>query len=70
MDYNIASDNDMDRNMTKMQVQPSRFKGIAVVRDRLGRIVMDESVFHDKDKLELFRQEIVRNGSHASCSNP
>jgi hypothetical protein len=56
--------------MSKMQVQSSRFNGIAIVRDRLGRVVMDESIFHNKEKLELFRQEIVKNGSHAFGGNP
>lgn len=56
--------------MSNMKISPSRFKAYAVVRDRLGRVVVDESIFHDKDKLEQLRMEVVKNGGNASHSNP
>ena len=52
-----------------MKSGAAKFKGFAIVRDQYGRIVMDESIFHDKDKLEIFRQEVVRNGNDSSSNS-
>jgi hypothetical protein len=41
---------------------PGKIKLIGIVRDKLGRIVVDESVFHDKELLEKIRQEVIQNG--------
>jgi hypothetical protein len=53
-----------------MNAPKGKIKAVAVVRDRYGRIVVDDQVFHDKDKLELLRQEVLKNGSHPFGSNP
>lgn len=55
--------------MSNMKISPSRFKAFAIVRDRLGRIVVDESIFHDIAKLEQLRMEVVKNGSYTSRSD-
>jgi hypothetical protein len=46
----------------------SGFKAIAIVRDKYGRIVLDERVFHDPEFLEQIRQEVIKNGGNASNS--
>lgn len=58
----------MDGNLAK--AGPSGFYVFAIVRDKLGRIVVDESIFHDKDKLELLRQEVIKDGCNARNRNP
>lgn len=52
-----------------MTPKKAKVKGVVIVRDRYGRIVVDDSVFHDKEKLEMLRQEVIKNGSNASSSN-
>ena len=52
-----------------VKVSQADFKAIAIVRDKLGRVVVDEAVFHDKEKLDRLRAEIVKNGSHTLSSN-
>ena len=53
-----------------MKPTKAKFKGFAIVRDQHGRIVVDDSIFHDKEKLEQLRQEVLKNGSYTSRSNP
>ena len=47
------------------QAQKANFKAVAIVRDSLGRIVVDEAIFYDKDKLDKLREEVLKNGSYA-----
>lgn len=56
--------------MNKAQASPSGFKAYVIVRDKYGRIVVDESIFHDKDKLEFLRQEVIKDGCNARNCNP
>jgi hypothetical protein len=51
-------------------VGPSGFKAFAVVRDKYGRIVVDEAVFRDPAKLEQLRQEVIKNGSDSRDCGP
>lgn len=54
----------------KAQAQPSGFKAYVIVRDKYGRIVVDESIFHDEAKLLQLRQEVLKNGGYARNGNP
>jgi hypothetical protein len=56
--------------MNKAQAAPSGFKAYVIVRDKYGRIVVDESIFHDKAKLDELRNEVLKNGSYACNRNP
>lgn len=48
----------------------ARWQLFAIVRDKLGRIVVDEEVFHDPQKLERLRQEVIKDGSNTRNRNP
>ena len=45
-----------------MKATKSEFKGFAIVKDKYGRIVVDEEIFFDKQKLEQLRREVIKNG--------
>lgn len=51
-----------------MKVSKGKVKGYAVVRDRYGRIVLNDQIFYDKDALERIRQEVIKNGRNSSDS--
>lgn len=53
-----------------MKAPQGKISGLAIVRDKHGRIVVDDSIFHDEAKLEKLRQEVLKNGRNPSCSNP
>ena len=53
-----------------VKTEPCRFKAFAIVRDQYGRIVLDEHIFFNPELLELFRQEVIKDGGNASNSNP
>lgn len=55
----------MDRDLNGAKAQPSGFKAVAIVRDRLGRIVVDDAVFFDPQRLEQIRQEVIKHGRNA-----
>lgn len=44
---------------------PGHVSVVVIVRDRLGRIVVDDAVFRDKERLEQLRQEVCRNGGNS-----
>ena len=67
MDRNTKRRISMDRNMKPTKGKLSAY---AIVRDKHNRIVVSEEVFYDKDRLEKLRQEVLKNGSHSSHSNP
>ena len=46
-----------------------KIAGMVIVRDRYGRIVVDEAIFYDDDKLKLLKQEVLKNGSYAPDRN-
>lgn len=56
--------------MINAKAQRAKFSAFAIVRDRYGRIVVDEEIFHDTAKLERLRQEVMKNDGFASDSNP
>jgi len=45
------------------------FKAYLIIRDKYGRIVVDESVFHDPKALEKLRQEVIKNVRNTSNSD-
>ena len=44
-----------------MNLENSELELVAVVRDKLGRVCLDEAVFFDDEKLQQI-QEAVKNG--------
>lgn len=60
----------LDRNMNGAKASDSGFTVFAIVRDKYGRIVVDEEVFRDPVKLEKLRQEVLKNGRNSSDGNP
>lgn len=51
--------------MNEAKSGPGYIGVVAIVRDRLGRIVVDDEVFFDKERLEQLRQEVIKNGGNA-----
>lgn len=70
MDGGYAGKLNVDSGMSGPKAASSGFKALAIVRDQYGRIVVDESVFHDPRRLEQLRNEVMKNGGNASNSNP
>ena len=53
-----------------MKTTQAKFRGMAVIRDQYGRIVVDDEIFYDEEKLKRLRDEVIKNGSYASGSDP
>lgn len=45
---------------------PGHVSVVVIVRDRIGRIVVDDAVFRDPVRLEQLRQEVIRDGGNTS----
>ena len=68
MDASHSCYNDMDGNQLKLN--RAKFNGIAIIRDQYGRIVVDEAIFFDDDKLTRLKDEVRKNGSYSLGSDP
>lgn len=51
--------------MNKLNSGTGKVKVVAVVRDKHGRVVVEDHIFKDKDKLDQLRQAVIKNGSYA-----
>ena len=68
MDRNYSFFNSLDRD--KLKPPKAKVKAMAVIRDKYGRIVVDEAVFFDDEKLKKLKDEVRKNGGYTSGSNP
>lgn len=53
-----------------MKTSLGKVKGFLLVKDKYGRIVVDEEIFHDTDRLLQLQQEVLKNASNPQYGDP